>query len=313
MVRTMATTDGLETRRLGVFLAVAFGVAWATAAAVWWTGGLAGSPALLPGVTLALVLVAGPYMYAPALGNLAARGLTGEGWTGARLRPHLRATWPSFLVAWLVPVALVVLGAALYFLAFPAEFGGLAAVRDLLTGLGVAGQLSPAAFLAIELGQVLVVAPLVNSLFTFGEEFGWRGYLLPKLLPLGTRRALVLHGLIWGVWHWPIIAMGHNYGLGYPGAPWAGMVVMAAFTVVVGVFLGWLTLRSGSVWPATVAHAMVNGSAGLGILFVVGSPRLLFGPTAVGLVGMLPWAVVAVWLLARPAWLAPSRFERSPA
>ncbi|MDZ7701407.1 MAG: CPBP family intramembrane glutamic endopeptidase [Halobacteriales archaeon] len=165
---------------------------------------------------------------------------------------------------------------------------------------------TPGTFLALQLGQLLIVAPLVNSLFTFGEEFGWRGYLLPKLLPLGARRALLAHGVIWGVWHWPIIAMGHNYGLEYPGAPWTGLAAMTLFTVGVGVVLGWLTLRSGSVWPAVLGHAMVNGAAGLGLLFLATPPRLLLGPTSSGLLAMLPWLAVAAWLLGRRARLRPT-------
>ncbi len=300
----------LEIRRLGVFLALAFGIAWLTAGAIALTGGLADSPRVFAGVSLALVLVAGPYMFAPALANVGTRLLTGEGFERTLLGPRVRESRRSYLIAWLAPVGLVVVGAALYYLAFPDAFGGLAAVQDTLDRAGDAAgvplSVSPDAFIAIQVAQVLVVAPLVNSLFTLGEEFGWRGYLLPKLLPLGTRRALLVHGAIWGVWHWPIIAMGHNYGLDYPGAPWAGLLAMLLFTVAAGVVLGWLTLRSGSVWPAVLGHAMINGAGGLGLLFLVGEPDLLFGPTAAGLLGMVPWLIVAGWLLAHPRRLEPA-------
>ena len=62
--------------------------------------------------------------------------------------------------------------------------------------------------------MAMVLAPLLNGIPTFGEEFGWRAYLQWKLMPLGGRKAVLLTGVIWGVWHWPVIAMGHNYGLG---------------------------------------------------------------------------------------------------
>lgn len=303
-------SGSLEPRRLGVFLALAFGIAWATAVAIAVTGGLEGSPELLPGVSVALVLIAGPYMFAPAMANVGSRFLTGEGFEHTLIRPRLRSAWRSYGIAWLAPVGLVVCGAGVYFLAFPAEFGGLRGVQATLDRAGeragIPVPLSPEAYLLVQALQLLAIAPLLNSLVTFGEEFGWRGYLLPKLLPLGPRRALLAHGTIWGVWHWPIIAMGHNYGLDYPGAPWPGLVLMVLFTVAVGVVLGWLTLRSGSIWPAVLGHAMINGAAGLGLLFHLGSPRLLFGPTASGLLGMLPWLVAAGWLLTRRAHLLPS-------
>jgi membrane protease YdiL (CAAX protease family) len=300
----------LEGRRLGLFLTIAFGIAWLTAGVIAMTGGLADSPELLPGVSLATVLVVGPYMFSPAVANLGSRLLTGEGIQRSLLRPRVRRTWRSYVIAWLLPVGLVLVGAVLYFLAFPVAFGGVGAVQSTLdragTTVGTPVSISPEAYLAVQAVQLLAIAPLLNSLFTLGEEIGWRGYLLPKLLPLGERRALLVHGIIWGVWHWPIIAMGHNYGLDYPGAPVPGLLLMVLFTVAVGVFLGWLTFRSGAVWPAVLGHAMINGAAGVGLLFHLGSPRLLFGPTASGLLGMVPWLVLAAWLLARPTTLDPT-------
>jgi membrane protease YdiL (CAAX protease family) len=290
--------DALETRRLAVFLGVAFGLSWLTAAAISLTGGLDGGPMVLPGVPLSLVLVAGPYMFAPAVANVVARASTGEGRERSMLVTRIRAYWRLYVVAWLLPVGFAAVGAALYFLARPSQYGGLEAAVAFVPVVGGTPALSPEAFVALQVAQLLLVAPLVNGAFTFGEEFGWRGYLLPKLLPLGPRRALLGHGVIWGVWHWPVIALGHNYGLDYPGAPLPGFLLMVLFTVAVGVVFGWLTLRSGSVWPAVLGHAMVNGAGGLGLLVLVGEPDLLLGPTASGLFGILPWAVVAAWVLA---------------
>ncbi|HEX5906587.1 MAG TPA: CPBP family intramembrane glutamic endopeptidase [Propionibacteriaceae bacterium] len=51
----------------------------------------------------------------------------------------------------------------------------------------------------------------ISSALAFGEEFGWRGYLLPKLLPLGEVKAAVIVGLIWGPWHLPVLIAGLNY------------------------------------------------------------------------------------------------------
>jgi membrane protease YdiL (CAAX protease family) len=157
----------------------------------------------------------------------------------------------------------------------------------------------------VQVLQAALLAPILNSLATFGEEFGWRAYLLPKLAPLGWRRALAVHGVVWGIWHWPVIAMGYNYGLGYDGAPWLGLLAMAVATVGLGVFLGWVTLRSESVFPAVIGHAMINGSAALAVIFATSIPNPVFGPTPVGLLGVVPWFVVAAVLFVKTDWLYP--------
>ena len=104
--------------------------------------------------------------------------------------------------------------------------------------------------------------------------------------------------------------MGYNYGLDYAGAPWLGMLAMAVVTVVLGVFLGWITFRSASVFPAVVGHATINGSAGLATLFATAVPNQVFGPTPVGLIGVVPWFVVAVVLCRRPDVLYPAAEDR---
>ncbi|QLH80185.1 CPBP family intramembrane glutamic endopeptidase [Halosimplex pelagicum] len=305
----------LQRRRIAVFLGVAFGVSWATAAVIYALGGIGAGPTLALGIPLWLVLLAGPYMWGPAVAHLATRWLTDEGFDRGEMLLRVRTRPLPWLLGWVGPLVLIFAGAALYFLVFPGRFGGMAAVADLLATVeeqtGQAVPLSPTAFLAVQIVQALVAAPLLNGVATFGEEFGWRGYLLPKLAPLGWRRALLAHGVVWGVWHWPVIAMGYNYGLDYTAAPWLGLVAMTVATVGLGVFLGWVTLRSGSVFPAVVGHAMINGSAGLATLFATAVPNRVFGPTPVGLIGVVPWFAVAAVLFVRTDWLYPGESGRA--
>jgi uncharacterized protein len=303
----------LDLRRIGLYLAFAYGIAWTFGLIIALTGGLADSPPLIAGTpfTLALVLLAIGYMGAPALAHILTRLITREGWRETGLRPQLKQGWRYWLAAWFLPALLTILGAALFFALFPRFFDpALSMLQNALDqATRTTGQpipFSPWMLVAIQTGVGVVIAPLINSLFTFGEEFGWRAYLLPKLLPLGERRALLIVGLIWGVWHWPVIAMGHNYGLGYPGAPWTGMLAMAWFTVVTGVFLGWAALRGGSVWPAVIGHAAINGISGLALLFTRGEPNPLLGPLPVGLIGSAGWAALALWILLRPSMLRES-------
>jgi membrane protease YdiL (CAAX protease family) len=294
--------ETVDTKRIAIYLAFAFGIAWSVGLVIYLTGGLSNSPPLVTGtpITLALALLITVYMGAPALAHVLTRVLTREGWRDTTLRPQFRRGWPYWVAAWFSPGILTILGGVVYFALFPGYFDPtFKVIRDLLARSPQPLPISPALLVVLQIVQAMAIAPLVNSLFTFGEEFGWRAYLQPRLMPLGERRAFVLMGVIWGVWHWPVIAMGYNYGADYPGAPWLGMLGMVWFTLLVGTLIGWLALRGGSVWPAVIGHAAVNGIAGLAMLFVQGKPNLLVGPTPLGVVGSAAWAAVALWILIR--------------
>lgn len=302
----------VEWQRVGLFVLIAFGISWAVGAIVYVTGGISPeSPEVLFGIPLWYVLVATGYMFAPALSNVLTRLVTGEGWDGLYLRPRFRRNWRWWVLAWLVPPVLVYLGAALFFALFPQFFDPtLSNVSDILgTGAQSTGELpiGPQQLVLITAIAALTVNTAVNCIATFGEEFGWRGYLLPKLLPLGGRRAVVAVGVIWGVWHWPIILMGYNF----PEAPVLGSLAMVYFTVLVGIFLGWVALRGGSVWPAVIGHAAINANAGIVLLLAHGEPSRLLGPALTGVVASLPLALLALWLLVRSESLAPPESLRS--
>lgn len=170
---------------------------------------------------------------------------------------------------------------------------GLSGFRELLRAAGPAAASLPAPLLAaaqIALGVLL--GPLLNAPFAFGEEWGWRGYLVPKLLPLGAWPALLASGALWGLWHAPFILLGHNY----PLHPRLGVAVMVAFCVLFGTLLGWTRLATKSIWPAVLAHGSLNALGGvLPLLVRAGSA---YDGIHVGITGwtgwMLPLATVFV-------------------
>ena len=314
----MRTT--VDVKRVTLYLAFAFGLAWVTSLVIYLTGGLQHSPPLIAGtpVTLALVLEAVPVMWAPALAHLLTRWLTREGWQETYLRPQLRRGWPYWLAAWFLPGLLTIVGAASFFLLFPRYYDpSLKMLRTMITTRAPAGvdlkTINLWLIVGAQIAQGMVISPLLNGLFTFGEEFGWRGYLQPKLLPLGERKAILLLGVIWGVWHWPLILMGHNYGLAYPGAPWLGPLAMVWFTLILSIFLGWVTLKSGSVWPAVIGHAAVNGMAGLGVIFVQGEPNPLLGPLTPGVIGGLGFTLFALLIFFNTRGLTARQQVNAPA
>lgn len=302
----------VDKKRIAIFLAFAFGISWAFGLAVYLTGGMQKSPILIPhtGITLALALIAVGYMWGPAAAHFLTRKITREGWSHTLINPSRRKSWPYWVMGWLMPAVLTVVGIVIFFLIFPKAFDGsldmikvMIKRHEMLTGHPVG--YSPGMVVALQVIQALTFAPIINSLFTFGEEFGWRAYLLPKFMPMGGRKAVLIVGVIWGVWHWPVIAMGHNYGLSYPGAPWLGMLLMVWCTMIYGVFLGWLVIRGGSVWPAVLGHASINAIAGLGLIFMQGRINPLLGPSAAGLIGSAGFTILAVILLLIPAAWKP--------
>jgi membrane protease YdiL (CAAX protease family) len=298
--------EEINKRRIRIFLLFAFGISWLTALVIYLTGGLLNSPVVIESgsITLAYILLASVYMWGPAIANVATRLITKEGKENLKLKFDLKKDWRYLLAGWVGTPLLVILGTALFFVLFPSYFDhGLTALTSQIALSG--GDTSTAAIYQVVIIQVIyaiVVSPIMNFISTFGEEFGWRGYLLPKLLPLGEKKAILLQGVIWGVWHWPVILMGYNYGFDYPGSPWLGPLAMVWFTVLVGIFLSWLTLKTDSVWSANVAHGALNGIASIGVLFLVKNPPALLGPYPTGVVGSIPFLVagVLIFLFAFP-------------
>jgi membrane protease YdiL (CAAX protease family) len=101
----------------------------------------------------------------------------------------------------------------------------------------------------------LAVMGLLNP-GALGEEMGWRGFLLPELDRwLGFRRAALVTGVIWALWHWPAVIWG-GYNVGTP-LPYA-LVCLTAMVLAGSVIAAWLRLKSGSIWPCVIMHATHN-------------------------------------------------------
>jgi len=105
---------------------------------------------------------------------------------------------------------------------------------------------------------VVFLNSLIGIPLAFGEEYGWRGYLLPRLLPLGEVKATLLLGMIWGMWHLPALLIGLNY----PNQPlWAALLVFALNILLLAFPFTWLYIASrGSPFVTAVFHAALNAA-----------------------------------------------------
>jgi len=156
---------------------------------------------------------------------------------------------------------------------------------------------------------MLLVIALPVSLFTFGEEYGWRGYLLPRLLPLGEIRASVLLGMIWGVWHLPLIMAGLNY----PGVNvWMAIIIFTFVTVALTFTYTWFYVASsGSVLVAAVFHASTNQFTDSFWVPPLLSGANPFAPSVVSAVLIMALVVVVYRLFRRSVRVEdPERFVR---
>lgn len=301
----MEAIQPIERRRIWIYLAWAFGISWAAGLMIYVRSDMGAIPVLdsETGVNSAFVLFLTVYMFSPALAHALTRLLTREGWQDTGLSFEFRKGWPYWVMAWIGTPLLIAIGALVYFVLFPQYYdAGLVTIKEFIVDYeATSGEVpySAGAFVAIQFLQGILISPLLNLLPIFGEEFGWRGYLQPKLLALGERKTYLLMGVIWGLWHAPIILLGQNYGLEYPGAPWMGVLLYLWIAFLMGTFYGWVTLRGGSIWPAMIAHAVLNGIGGGVYIFVVGEPNLLVGPMVTGVVGSIGFALMTAWIFLR--------------
>ena len=215
--------------------------------------------------------------------------------------PNLRGNIKTYLLAWFGPSILTILGALLYFLIFPDQFDpDCGYMQATLDSMGATAEDIPIPLnllMVVQGIQGIFLGPIMNFATCFGEEWGWRGYLLPKLskrLPLLP--TLLISGIIWGLWHAPLTIVGHNYGLGYPGFPFTGIGMMCLFCITLGVFMSYVTLKTGSCIPAILSHGAVNGFAALGIYFTHNGGNAFIGPAPMGIIGMIPFMILAVIL-----------------
>ena len=188
------------------------------------------------------------------------------------------------------------LGLSVWWIAFGLTLLITVAASAVVWATPLASFVVPEGGILDSLINVLIQVVILMFTFSLAEEIGMRGYLLPKLLPLGRTRALALSGLVFATWHMPLILLTPFFPIGNE------LISVPLFyaTVVAATFVyGYLRLYTGSVWPASLAHAVHNAAWGVLGAFTLTSYPVIVNKYLVGDFGLLilVGAVIgAVWL-----------------
>ena len=174
----------------------------------------------------------------------------------------------------------------------------LSYVLNYYTGLGIpTKEFSPLNYFIYSIVTGIIYIFILWPSF-FGEEYGWRVYLQDRLFPiLGGYKGVLVLGIIWGLWHAPLIAFGFNY----PGQPILGNILMVLLTIVLAVIFSYAVLKTGSVWIAVLLH-LVTDAIELPANYYLGvskDPILSFG---IGIFGIALLALFALVLLRSSVW-----------
>lgn len=234
-------------------------------------------------------------MWSPAMASLVARLALREGPRDVSFRLGGRRSARMLLLAWAFPL---LVGAVAYGLAW-----GIGLERFAVPTTGGSARFAATPVLALVRSVALnaSLGTLVGFIATTGEELGWRGYMLTRLVDAGVRRPLLVSGLVWAGWHVPLIVSGQYAAGRYP---WLSAVLFVPGVIAAGWITARVRLESGSVWPAIVFHSTWNaviqgsfdrftagGDASKGDTLWTGE-----GGVLVVLVNVL----LAAWVVARP-------------
>lgn len=269
--------------RIALFLLFTFGISFTLAGVFKLLGGQSSDG-------IGFTIMGAIYMFVPTISVIIVKKLIFK----ENLRSDLLISFKFnrwFLVAWLITpiISFATLGVSLLFpnTTYSPEMTGLITrYAGLLTPeqieqMKIALASLPVNAVWIILFQGLLAGITINAIAGFGEELGWRGFLLIEFKNMSFLKACFLIGSIWGIWHAPLILMGHNY----PQHPQVGVFMMIILSILLTVLFLYITIKSRSVIAAAIMHGTMNATAGISIMSIAGGNDLTIGMP--GLAGFL--------------------------
>jgi uncharacterized protein len=231
------------------------------------------------GTVMALI-----YMFVPMLSAILVEKVIHRGKIKATLLISFRLNkW--FLVAWLITpvIGFAAFGISLLLpgIDYDPEMTGMISrfegtlPPEQIEQMRNSSEMLPVHPIWLALLSGLVAGLTINAVAGFGEELGWRGFLLRRFREMHFMQAALITGFVWGIWHAPLILMGHNY----PQHPEWGLLMMTAWCILLSPLFLYITLKARSVIAAAVMHGTLNGTAGVAIMMIDGGTDLTTGIT----------------------------------
>ena len=216
--------------------------------------------ALFEGITIStgVIIWLLPLMWTPAAASVVARLVLREGFADVSFRFGGRRTFRMILLALVFPI---IIGLVAYGIAWAtglAQFDPKPAGSGWLYGLFVGDTASPVTIFVVMIAKAVTIGTILSAVYAFGEELGWRGYMLTRLIDAGVPRPVLASGLIWGLWHTPVILAGMYVAIPHGSSSVVTTVLFMVQITSNGFVIARMRLETGSIWPALAQHAAWN-------------------------------------------------------
>jgi membrane protease YdiL (CAAX protease family) len=242
-----------------------------------------------------MVILVLPLMWSPAVASVIARLALREGFSDVSFRFGGRRTLAWIALGLILPI---VVGTLAYGTALLTGMVGFDPQPDSFVARFVGDNASPVTVFVVWLALAITIGTAFGCLQTAGEEIGWRGYMLTRLIDAGVPRPVLVSGLIWALWHLPLIFAGIYAAGPYPAL--SAVLFVVSVTSIAFVFAR-MRLETGSIWPPIVAHSAWNAIIQGPFDGVATGPNAALWTGESGILTLIVIVVVAV-IVSRGTW-----------
>lgn len=262
-------------KRLVIFLLIAFIPFWIILPVL---NSVYGEPVFASEKTIPVAYAIGVFgMLIPSIAHLITRLVTKEGFKNSYLGLNFKGNAKYYIASVVVKLVEVLIFAVLAWLIFAGDLS----FSEAFASDGITTRVC---------NYILTISASIIVFFpAFGEEWGWRGYMMPKLTELiGRPAAIVVGGILWGLWHAPLTISGHNFGTEYDFFPWLGILIMCIYCTFTNAFLTLLAEKTKSIYPASFCHMVNNNCGGIVFISLFGSEALLAKISSTDAIALMP-------------------------